>query len=144
MPPAGWRPLPRRLVNCSFLRLFSHGILPMSVIVGSHDKRETRHNVPGVKNYCRAKNYCIATQCPAAARSLFWRDRCCIRLGIGVQVRQIEVPTVFQDFDDLLEAISRGPAPAPGYCISLSEDGHTHCASASVKLFREGTMRRSI
>jgi SAM-dependent methyltransferase len=39
-----------------------------------------------------------------------------------VQVRPIEVPTIFKDFDDYWMPFLGGQAPAPGYCMSLSED----------------------
>jgi SAM-dependent methyltransferase len=39
-----------------------------------------------------------------------------------VQVRPIEVPTIFKDFDDYWLPFLGGQAPAPGYCMSLSED----------------------
>jgi len=40
----------------------------------------------------------------------------------GVQVRPIDVPTVFKDFDDYWSPFLGGQAPAPGYCMSLPED----------------------
>jgi SAM-dependent methyltransferase len=40
-----------------------------------------------------------------------------------VSVRSIDVPTVFQDFDDYWTPFLSGQAPAPGYCMSLSEAG---------------------
>jgi hypothetical protein len=40
----------------------------------------------------------------------------------AVQVDAIEVPTVFRDFDDYWTPFLGGQAPAPAYCISLSED----------------------
>src|SRR5262249_30389607 len=39
-----------------------------------------------------------------------------------VAVRAIDVPTVFKDFDDYWTPFLGGQAPAPGYCMSLSED----------------------
>jgi hypothetical protein len=38
-----------------------------------------------------------------------------------VQVRSIDVPTIFVDFDDYWRPFLGGQAPAPSYCISLSE-----------------------
>jgi len=35
----------------------------------------------------------------------------------------IDVPTVFNDFDDFWKPFLSGQAPAPGYCMSLSEEG---------------------
>lgn len=39
-----------------------------------------------------------------------------------VQVRPIDVPTIFKDFDDYWTPFLGGQAPAPGYCMSLPED----------------------
>jgi hypothetical protein len=39
-----------------------------------------------------------------------------------VQARAIDVPTVFRDFDDFWTPFLGGQAPAPGYCMSLSEE----------------------
>jgi hypothetical protein len=41
----------------------------------------------------------------------------------NVEGRAIDVPTVFKDFDDYWTPLLSGQAPAPGYCMSLSEDG---------------------
>lgn len=38
-----------------------------------------------------------------------------------VEARAIDVPTVFRDFDDYWTPFLGGQAPAPGYCMSLSE-----------------------
>ena len=40
----------------------------------------------------------------------------------GVEVRSIDAPTIFKDFDDYWTPFLSGQAPAPGYCMSLSED----------------------
>ena len=40
----------------------------------------------------------------------------------NVEVRAIDAPTVFKDFDDYWIPFLSGEAPAPGYCMSLSED----------------------
>jgi SAM-dependent methyltransferase len=40
----------------------------------------------------------------------------------GVEVRSIDAPTMFKDFDDYWTPFLGGQAPAPGYCMSLSED----------------------
>lgn len=40
----------------------------------------------------------------------------------NVQVRAIDVPTVFRDFDDYWSPFLGGQGPAPGYCMSLSEE----------------------
>src|SRR5207253_393238 len=39
-----------------------------------------------------------------------------------VRVLAIDVPTVFKDFDDYWSPFLGGQAPAPGYCMSLSEE----------------------
>jgi SAM-dependent methyltransferase len=39
-----------------------------------------------------------------------------------VQVKAIDVPTVFRDFDDFWTPFLFAQAPAPGYCMALSED----------------------
>ena len=44
------------------------------------------------------------------------------RSGLGkVEVRAIDVPTVFRDFDDYWSPFLGGQAPAPGYAMSLSQ-----------------------
>jgi SAM-dependent methyltransferase len=40
----------------------------------------------------------------------------------GVEVRAIDVPTVFRDFDDYWTPFLGGQGPAPGYAMSLSEE----------------------
>lgn len=40
----------------------------------------------------------------------------------GVQLRAIDVPTHFRDFEDYWEPFLGGPGPAPGYAVSLSEE----------------------
>ena len=40
----------------------------------------------------------------------------------NVEVRTIDVPTVFKDFDDYWTPFLGGQGPAPGYCMSLSEE----------------------
>jgi hypothetical protein len=42
-----------------------------------------------------------------------------------VQVRAIDVPTVFSDFDDYWKPFLGGQGPAPGYAMSLSEAKRT-------------------
>jgi hypothetical protein len=39
-----------------------------------------------------------------------------------VRVLAIDAPTVFKDFDDYWAPFLGGQAPAPGYCMSLSEE----------------------
>jgi hypothetical protein len=38
-----------------------------------------------------------------------------------VEVRAIDVPTVFRDFDDYWSPFLGGQAPAPGYAMALDE-----------------------
>jgi hypothetical protein len=53
---------------------------------------------------------------PEPLRELFWVA------GLGdVEVRAIDVPTVFPDFEDLWEPFLGGQGPAPGYVASLDE-----------------------
>jgi ubiquinone/menaquinone biosynthesis C-methylase UbiE len=40
----------------------------------------------------------------------------------GVEVHGIDVTTTFRDFDDYWSPFLGGQAPAPGYCLSLSEE----------------------
>jgi len=48
------------------------------------------------------------------------------KVGLGlIEVRTIEVPTVFRDFDDYWTPFLGGQAPAPAYCMSLSEEERT-------------------
>ena len=45
------------------------------------------------------------------------------KAGLGdVKTRSIDVPTIFRNFDDYWTPFLGGQAPAPGYCMSLSED----------------------
>ena len=41
------------------------------------------------------------------------------------EVRAIDVPTVFKNFDDYWSPFLGGQGPAPGYCVSLSDDRRT-------------------
>ncbi|MCI0430168.1 MAG: class I SAM-dependent methyltransferase [Rhodospirillales bacterium] len=41
---------------------------------------------------------------------------------VGVETRAIDVPTIFRDFEDYWTPFLGGQAPAPGYCMSLTED----------------------
>jgi SAM-dependent methyltransferase len=48
------------------------------------------------------------------------------RTGLeNVEVRAIDVPTVFRDFDDFWSPFLAGQAPAPAYAMSLSEERRT-------------------
>jgi hypothetical protein len=42
-----------------------------------------------------------------------------------VRVRPPQVPTMFHDFDDFWRPFRGGQGPAPGYCMSLPEQGRT-------------------
>ena len=54
---------------------------------------------------------------PEPLADLFWRA------GLAdVKTRAIDVPTIFRNFDDYWTPFLGGQAPAPGYCMSLSED----------------------
>jgi SAM-dependent methyltransferase len=45
------------------------------------------------------------------------------RAGLdAIETRAIDAPTVFRDFDDYWTPFLGGQAPAPGYCMSLSEE----------------------
>jgi SAM-dependent methyltransferase len=47
----------------------------------------------------------------------------CRAAGLNdVETRAIDIPTVFQNFDDFWVPFLSGQAPAPGYCMSLSEE----------------------
>jgi hypothetical protein len=46
-----------------------------------------------------------------------------------VEVAAIDIETTFRDFDDYWTPFLSGQAPAPGYCMSLSEDAARGCAS---------------
>jgi trans-aconitate methyltransferase len=53
---------------------------------------------------------------PGPLQTLFER----VELG-SVTVRAIDIPTVFQDFDDYWRPFLGGQGPAPGYAISLTD-----------------------
>jgi len=54
---------------------------------------------------------------PASLAALFRKA------GVGeVETRLIDVPTIFRNSDDYWTPFLGGQAPAPGYCMSLSED----------------------
>ena len=61
-----------------------------------------------------------------------------------VQVRTIDVPTVFRDFDDYWTPFLGGQGPAPGYCLSLSEERRGALRErirARLPVERDGTIR---
>ncbi|MGH8690454.1 MAG: class I SAM-dependent methyltransferase [Burkholderiales bacterium] len=50
----------------------------------------------------------------------------CREAGLSnVEVRPIDAPTPFRDFDDYWTPFLGGQAPAPGYCMSLDEERRT-------------------
>jgi hypothetical protein len=55
---------------------------------------------------------------PEALRQLFQTST---HLG-NVDIRAIEIPTVFRDFDDYWSPFLGGQGPAPSYTMSLSEE----------------------
>jgi SAM-dependent methyltransferase len=57
---------------------------------------------------------------PEALRQLFESTKL-----QNVEVRPIEVPTVFRDFDDYWSPFLAGQGPAPSYAMSLSEEART-------------------
>ncbi len=40
----------------------------------------------------------------------------------SVESAAVEVPTVFRDFDDFWRPFTLGTGPAPGYCVSLTDE----------------------
>jgi SAM-dependent methyltransferase len=60
-----------------------------------------------------------------------------------VKTRSIDVPTTFRDFDDYWTPFLGGQAPAPGYCMSLSEDRRIALRDhvrANLPIKRDGTI----
>ena len=62
---------------------------------------------------------------PASLGALF-SDACLQE----VATIQIDVPTVFRDFDDCWQPFLGGEAPAPGYCMSLDEGSRANLREA--------------
>jgi hypothetical protein len=61
-----------------------------------------------------------------------------------IAVRAIDVPTLFQDFDDYWTPFLSGQAPAPGYCMSLSEQNRLALRDkikASLPIRSDGSIR---
>jgi SAM-dependent methyltransferase len=59
----------------------------------------------------------------------------------NVEVIAIDVPTEFRNFDDYWTPFLSGQAPAPGYCMSLSEDDRAalrECVRASLPIDGDG------
>jgi SAM-dependent methyltransferase len=60
-----------------------------------------------------------------------------------VQIRPIDVPTIFKDFDDYWSPFLGGQAPAPGYCMSLPEDRRItlrECIRRNLPIRKDGTI----
>jgi SAM-dependent methyltransferase len=60
-----------------------------------------------------------------------------------VKTRSIDVPTTFRNFDDYWTPFLGGQAPAPGYCMSLSEDRRIALRDhvrANLPIKRDGTI----
>ena len=57
---------------------------------------------------------------PEPLSNLFKRSGQC-----QVETRALDVPTLFRDFDDYWSPFLGGQGPAPGYCVSLSEERRT-------------------
>lgn len=61
-----------------------------------------------------------------------------------VEVRAIDAPTVFRDFDDYWTPFLSGQAPAPGYCMSLTEDRRAALRDrirSTLPIEKDGTIR---
>lgn len=70
---------------------------------------------PGARELDEGRRFPIAK--PEALADLFRRAGL-----LEVETRSIDIPTVFKDFDDYWSPFLGGQAPAPGYCMSLSEE----------------------
>jgi hypothetical protein len=66
------------------------------------------------------------------------------KAGLGdVTTWSIDVPTVFRNFDDYWTPFLGGQAPAPGYCMSLSQDRRVALRDrirANLPIERDGTI----
>jgi SAM-dependent methyltransferase len=66
------------------------------------------------------------------------------KAGLGdVKTRSIDVPTVFRNFEDYWTPFLGGQAPAPGYCMSLSEERRIALSDrirASLPIKSDGTI----
>jgi len=61
-----------------------------------------------------------------------------------VAVTAIEVPTTFRDFDDFWSPFLAGQGPAPGYCVSIGEEGRAALRErlrASLPMEPDGSIR---
>lgn len=69
---------------------------------------------PGARDLDEARRFPLCAPEPLVA--------CCRAAGLrDVQVRAIDVPTVFRDFDDYWSPFLMGQGPAPGYVSALDE-----------------------
>ena len=62
----------------------------------------------------------------------------------AVEVRAIDVPTHFRDFDDYWSPFLGGQGPAPTYCMALDEERRTRLRErlrASLPTDSDGTIR---
>jgi hypothetical protein len=62
---------------------------------------------------------------------------------IDVISRSIDVPTVFQDFDDYWQPFLSGDGPAPSYAMSLSEERRSalrECIRGSLPMGADGSI----
>lgn len=68
-----------------------------------------------------------------------------VAAGLGnPQVRAIDVPTVFKDFEDYWSPFLGGQGPAPTYCVSLPEDRREALRQrlqATLPIEADGTIR---
>src|SRR6516162_479268 len=66
--------------------------------------------------------------------------------GVGLEqteVQAIDVPTVFRNFDDYRSPFLGGQGPAPGYCVSLSDEQRARLRSqlqATLPVASDGTI----
>ena len=51
-----------------------------------------------------------------------------------IETTFIDVPTIFKDFDDFWKPFLSGQAPAPGYCMSLSEEARQSLKNKNLNL----------
>jgi hypothetical protein len=74
------------------------------------DATATRHNEGSRFPLCK----------PEPLKDLF------VKAGLGdAEVRAIDIPTVFRDFEDYWLPFLGGTGPAPTFVMSLNEDGRT-------------------
>ena len=70
---------------------------------------------PGASDFAEGKRFPFCT--PAGLTEL------ASNAGLrSVECTAIEIPTIFNDFDDFWRPFTLGAGPAPGYCVSLHEE----------------------